>query len=121
MENQIGQWIVIGIAVAFIAFDKAKTWFTAKKERSQWENDDDAAKARRASSVGLAYNPRGPGNAQSCRDAREAILENEKAVRENSRAINENGRIIARMEANQGDMCRRLGRIEDKMNGVLRG
>ena len=27
MENQIGQWVIIGIVVAFVAFEKAKKFF----------------------------------------------------------------------------------------------
>ena len=120
MQNGTAQLILIGVVIAFIAFKEAKTWFADKRTRKQWASDDDAAKAKRAESVGLAYNPFGPGNAQPCRDAREAIMDNEKAIRENNKAINDNGRVISRIEANQVDMRRRLDRIDGKLNGALK-
>jgi len=117
LQNGTAQLILIGITIAFLAFKEAKTWFMDKKMRNQWASADDAEKAKRAESVGLTYNPHGPGNAQTCRDAREAIMENEKATRENNRLINNNGTGIARLEMGQAEIFRRLDRLELKTNG----
>ena len=51
MPEQIGQWIVIGIVVAFVAFDKAKKWFDTKNGKN----------------AVFKYNPHPPGDADTCK------------------------------------------------------
>jgi hypothetical protein len=36
LEEQIGQWIIIGIVVAFVAFDKARVWFNGKNGKYKY-------------------------------------------------------------------------------------
>jgi len=64
--EQIGQWILIGILVAFQAFDKAKRWFASKDE---------------GKSLGLTNNP------HPCAEHGERLATLEEAVREIKRDL----------------------------------
>ena len=60
MEGQgqvIGQWILIGIVVAFIAFEKAKTLYQSKNGKDK-KNGTGTGRYK--------YNPHPPGSAPEC-------------------------------------------------------
>ena len=60
MGSDIGQWILIGIGVAFIAFDKARKWFGNGKKNG--------------STVTYKYNPHPPGEAPRCQENRDLLM-----------------------------------------------
>ena len=72
MEQQISQWIIIGIVVAFVAFDKAKIWFVGKKSNTE--------KRQRAQKAGFVFNPHPPGDSPMCRENRDKIISLETKV-----------------------------------------
>ena len=57
MGNDIAQWILIGIAVAFVAFDKAKAWFGNGKNGKAYK-----------------YNHHPPGEAPRCQENRDLLM-----------------------------------------------
>ena len=59
MGNDIAQWILIGIAVAFVAFDKAKGWFNNGKKNNTTK---------------IKYNPHPPGEAPRCQENRDLLM-----------------------------------------------
>ena len=62
--NEIGQWILVGIAVAFVAIERAMKIYSG----IAWKRN---GKNRRKPN-----NPHpGPGNAQVCKDNRELLVE----------------------------------------------
>ena len=63
MGNDIGQWILIGIVVAFVAFDKAKGWFGNGK------NDK-----KNGTTIRYKYNPHPPGEAPRCQENRDLLM-----------------------------------------------
>jgi hypothetical protein len=65
MGNDIGQWILIGIGVAFIAFDKARKWFGSSNGKN----------GKKGNTTQFKYNPHPPGESQICRENRDNIVQ----------------------------------------------
>ena len=93
-------WIITGIIVAFIAFDKAKAFFTNKKNGKRLKDDLKTVLKELIKEDELPeikYNPHPPGESDICRENRDQIVEN--------------GTDIKNIE-------KRLERLEGKINGV---
>ena len=96
----IAKWILVGIAVAFIAFDKAKAFFTNKKNGKALKEDLKAA-LRELIKAGelpeVKYNPHPPGESDICRQNRDLIMKHGDAIE---------------------NFEKRLDRFEKKLNGM---
>ena len=95
----IAKWILVGIAVAFIAFDKAKAFFTNKKNGKALKEELKSVLKEMIKDGELPevkYNPHPPGETQICRENRDKIIENGQAIK---------------------NFEKRLDRFERKLNG----
>ena len=98
----IAKWILVGIAVAFIAFDKAKAFFTNKKNGKLLKEDLKTALRELIKDGELPevkHNPHPPGEALMCRQNRDLIMKHGEAIE---------------------NIEKRLDRIEGKLNGTYR-